>query len=170
MNTQSTSASDQAPGTPETWMRAAIEAARDSVSLGAGGPFGACIVRNGEILSVSSNHVLVNHDPTAHAEVMAIRKACAAIEYHLLEGAEIYTTTEPCPMCFASLHWARVSKIYYGTGIADVAALGFNEMTLSNEQMRELGQSPLEIVPDFMREECLELLDFWSNLESRRTY
>ncbi len=158
------------PGTPEGWMRTAIEAARSSVSLGAGGPFGACIVRDGQILSVSSNHVLVGHDPTAHAEVMAIRKACSQLETHLLEGAEIYSTTEPCPMCFASLHWARVAKIVYGTNIADVDALGFNEMPLSNFQMKELGQSPVEIVPDFLREECLELLQFWSNLESRRTY
>lgn len=155
---------------PEDFMRAAIEAAKDSVSRGAGGPFGACIVRDGEILSVSSNHVLVGHDPTAHAEVMAIRKACAQLETHLLEGAEIYSTTEPCPMCFSSLHWARVAKIYYGTGIADVTALGFNEMPLSNLQIRDLIQSPVEIVPDFLRDECLELLEFWSNIESRRTY
>lgn len=157
-------------GTPEAWMRAAIEAARESVSRGAGGPFGACIVRDGQILSVSSNHVLLGHDPTAHAEVMAIRRACAELETHLLEGAEIYSTTEPCPMCFASLHWARVAKIFYGTNIDDVTALGFNEMPLSNFQMRELGQSTVEIVPDFLRDECLELLQFWNAIESRRTY
>ncbi len=166
MNTPSNSTG----GTPQIWMRAAIEAARESVARGAGGPFGACIVRDGQILSVSSNHVLVGHDPTAHAEVMAIRKACAGLETHLLEGAEIYSTTEPCPMCFSSLHWARVARIVYGTGIADVEALGFNEMPISNFQMRDLGQSPVEIVPDFLRDECLELLDFWSSLQSRRTY
>ncbi len=151
-------------------MRAAIQAAKNSVSLGAGGPFGACIVRDGKVLSVSSNHVLLGHDPTAHAEVMAIRLACQALETHLLEGAEIYSTTEPCPMCFSSLHWARVAKIYYGTGIDDVTKLGFNEMPLSNLQIRELIQSPVEITPDFLREECLELLEFWQGIESRRTY
>ena len=151
-------------------MRAAIEAARESVSRGAGGPFGACIVRDGQILSVSSNHVLAHHDPTAHAEVSAIRQACQKIEHHLLEGAEIYSTTEPCPMCFAAIHWARLSRIFYGTTIADVAALGFNELELSNFQMKEIGGSPLEIVPDFLRDECVELLEFWKNLESRRTY
>ncbi|MBV9868981.1 MAG: nucleoside deaminase [Abitibacteriaceae bacterium] len=156
--------------TPEEFMRAAIAAARNSVTRAAGGPFGACIVRDGQILSVSSNHVLANHDPTAHAEVMAIRRACDKLRYHLLEGAEIYSTTEPCPMCFASIHWARCKRIYYGTSIADVDALGFNEMSLSNFQMRELGGSPVEIVPDFLRDECLELLNFWSGLESRRTY
>ena len=151
-------------------MRAAIEAARASVSLGAGGPFGACIVRDGQVLAVSSNHVLAHHDPTAHAEVSAIRAACAQLEHHLLEGAQCYTTTEPCPMCFAALNWARVGKIFYGTGIADVDALGFNEMTISNFQMKELGGSPIEIVPDFLRDECLELLQFWSNLEGSQTY
>lgn len=160
-------ASGTPQNTPEDWMRAAIAAAMESVARGAGGPFGACIVRDGQILAVSSNHVLIDHDPTAHAEVMAIRKACAMLENHLLEGAEIYSTTEPCPMCFASLHWARVSKIYYGTDINDVAQLGFNEMTLSNFQMRDLGQSPIEIVPDFLRAECLELLDFWTRFELR---
>ena len=157
-------------GTPEGWMRAAIETARESVSRGAGGPFGACIVRDGELLALASNHVLIGHDPTAHAEVMAIRSACTSLETHLLDGAEIYSTTEPCPMCFASLHWARVAKIYYGTGIEDVARLGFNELSISNFQMRELGGSPVEIIPNFMRDECIELLDFWNNLESRRTY
>lgn len=143
---------------------------RARASLGAGGPFGACIVRDGAILSVSSNHVLAHHDPTAHAEVCAIRQACRSLQTHLLEGAEIYSTTEPCPMCFASIHWARCRRIYYGTGIADVAALGFNEMELSNFQMRDLGKSPVEIVPDFLRDECLELLRFWESLAHRRTY
>lgn len=156
--------------TPQDYMRAAIEAARESVSRGAGGPFGACIVREGQILAVSSNHVLVGHDPTAHAEVMAIRLACGSIATHLLEGAEIYSTTEPCPMCFAAIHWARCKKVYYGTNIDDVAKLGFNEMALSNFQMKEIGGSPVEIVPDFMRQECLELLEFWDNLSGRQTY
>ena len=156
--------------TPEIWMRAAIKAARDTVMRGAGGPFGACIVRDGEILATSGNHVLARHDPTAHAEVSAIRLACAQLETHLLEGAAIYSTTEPCPMCFAALNWARVEKIVYGTNIADVAALGFNELTVSNFQMKELGGSAMEIAPDFLRDECLELLAFWRGLEQSRTY
>ncbi len=151
-------------------MRAAINAAQASVAQGAGGPFGACIVRDGIVLAVASNHVLAHHDPTAHAEVEAIRAACTQLEMHLLEGAEVYTTTEPCPMCFAALNWARVGKIYYGTSIADVQALGFNELTISNFQMKELGGSKMEIVPDFLRDECLELLDFWRETAGSRTY
>ncbi len=151
-------------------MRAAIAAARESVAAGKGGPFGACIVREGQVLAVSSNHVLAHHDPTAHAEVSAIRAACSSIENHLLDGAEIYSTTEPCPMCFSAIHWARCTKIYYGTNIADVAALGFNELDVSNFQMKEIGGSPVEIVPDFLRDECLELLEFWQNYAGRQTY
>lgn len=157
-------------GTPEDFMRLALEQARKSVAGGAGGPFGACIVREGKVLAVASNHVLVGHDPTAHAEVMAIREACADLETHHLDGAEIYSTTEPCPMCFAAIHWARIAKIYYGTGIADVEALGFNELTLSNFQMKEIGGSPVQVFPDFQREECVALLDFWTNYEGRQTY
>ena len=148
-------------------MRAAIAAARESVAAGHGGPFGACIVRDGEVLSVSSNHVLAHHDPTAHAEVSAIRAACGAIEHHLLDGADIYSTTEPCPMCFSAIHWARCRKIYYGTNIADVAALGFNELDVSNFQMKEIGGSPVEVEADFLRDECLELLAFWQGLEGQ---
>lgn len=145
----------------EDFMHAALSAARETVRNGEGGPFGACIVRDGQILAVSSNRVLANHDPTAHAEVCAIRVACQKIEHHLLDGAEIYSTTEPCPMCFAAIHWARIAKVFYGTNIGDVAKLGFNELELSNFQMKEIGGSPVEIVPDFLREECLELLEFW---------
>ena len=155
---------------PENWMRVALEAARATVARGAGGPFGACIVRNGEVLAASGNLVLANYDPTAHAEVSAIRAACAGLQTHLLEGATIYSTTEPCPMCFAALNWARIATVYYGTNITDVAALGFNELTVSNFQMKELGGSSIEIVPDFLRDECLDLLEFWRGLEESRTY
>jgi guanine deaminase len=153
-----------------TKMQAALDAAYASIQQGAGGPFGACIVREGEILAVAANQVLAAHDPTAHAEVTAIRQACARLETHLLQGAQIYSTTEPCPMCFAAIHWAQIGRVIYGTGIEDVRRLGFNELTLSNRQMQTLGRSPVQIVPDFMRAECVALLDFWSSLEHRQTY
>ena len=154
---------------PSQWMRAALDAARRGIEAGAGGPFGACIVRDGAILAVAHNNVLAGHDPTAHAEVSAIRAACEQLQTHLLQGAEVYSTTEPCPMCFAALNWARIKRVYYGTGIADVQALGFNELTISNFQMKEIGGSSIEIVPDFLRDECLDLLRLWS--ESRaQTY
>jgi len=152
------------------FMNAAIAAALDSISRGAGGPFGACVVRDGQILAVAANDVLAGNDPTAHAEVVAIRRACAELRTPFLEGAEIYSTTEPCPMCFSAIHWARISRIYFGTSIPDVLTLGFNELSISNEQMKQLGGSPVEIVGGFMREECLALLHEWIALPNKRTY
>ena len=163
-------ADDLKPNPDEAFMRAALDAARDGVARGAGGPFGACIVRDGRILAVAGNRVLAGHDPSAHAEVTAIRAACATLQTHLLDGAQIYSTTEPCPMCFAAIHWARIAHIFFGTTIDDVARLGFNEMALSNEQMRAIGGSPVEITSDFLHDECHGLLDFWTQLESRKTY
>jgi tRNA(Arg) A34 adenosine deaminase TadA len=152
------------------FMRAAIEAGRESVSRSLGGPFGACLVRDGRILAVAGNQVLGDKDPTAHAEVNAIRKACAELGTPFLDGAEIYSTTEPCPMCFAAIHWSRTSRIYYGTAIPDVQALGFNELTISNERMKRLGRSQIEIIPGFMRDECLALLEEWRAIPNRRVY
>src|SRR5512146_1463170 len=104
-----------------------------SMRRGHGGPFGAVIVRNGAILSAAANTVLKQKDPTCHAEINAIR-AAAKKGGPFLTGADIYSTTEPCPMCFAAIHWARLSHLVYGTAIADVAALGFNELTIGNEE------------------------------------
>ncbi len=153
-----------------TKMQAALDAAYASITQGQGGPFGACIVRDGKILAVAGNQVLAAHDPTAHAEVVAIRSACGALGTHRLPGAQIYSTTEPCPMCFAAIHLAQIDRIIYGTTIDDVRQLGFNELTLTNRQMQALGQSPVQITSDFMRPECLALLAFWSSLENRQTY
>ena len=151
-------------------MRAAITAASHAIELGAGGPFGACIVREGRILAVSGNEVLRSHDPTAHAEVTAIRRACSDLRTPFLDGAEIYSTTEPCPMCFSAIHWARISRVYFGTSIEDVLALGFNELTVSNAQMKRFGNSPVEITPGVLQAECQALLETWTHLPSRRTY
>lgn len=153
----------------QQFMRLALDAARESVKSDSGGPFGACIVRDGEVLAVAGNRVLESHDPTAHAEIAAIRAACSALGTHHLEGAHIYSTTEPCPMCFSAIHWARIEGISYGTSIEDVAKLGFNELPVSNRQLIELGQSPLGLEPGFLREECFELLQFWAS-NQRRTY
>ena len=128
------------------------------------------MVRDGRVLAVAANEVLGASDPTAHAEVVAIRRACAELNSPFLEGAVIYSTTEPCPMCFSAIHWARISRIYFGTGIPDVQALGFNELCISNEEMKQLGESPIEIVSGFMREECMTLLHEWTALPNKQTY
>lgn len=108
-------------------MRRAIELARLGMSSGAGGPFGAVVVKGGEIIGEGFNRVIATNDPTAHGEVVAIRDACARLGRFSLEGCEIHTTGEPCPMCLGAIHWARISRIYYGFSITDAAAIGFDD-------------------------------------------
>lgn len=133
-------------------------------------PFGASVVRNGDIIAVAHNRVWDLCDPTAHAEILAIRQACKTLDTIDLTGCVIYSTCEPCPMCFSAIHWARVSKVFFGTSIEDAAAAGFNELHLSNEQIRTLAHSPVEVVGGFMREPSLALFQEWVDREDRRVY
>lgn len=114
-------------------MRRAIELARNGMLAGDGGPFGAVVVRNGEIVGEGWNRVLRDSDPTAHGEVVAIRDACSRIGNHSLEGCEIHTTGEPCPMCFGAIHWARIGAIHYGFSIDDAASVGFDDRAFYRE-------------------------------------
>ena len=152
------------------FMEAALEEAYRGVSRGDGGPFGAVIVVKGEVVARGHNEVLKQGEPTRHAEMCAIAKAARWFRSHLFLGASIYSTTEPCVMCFAAIHWARIRRLYFGTTVSDVKELGFNELTISNRRLKSLGRSPVEIVPGFLREECRELLDHWKKLPGRRTY
>jgi tRNA(Arg) A34 adenosine deaminase TadA len=159
------------PYLPERrFMLAAIAQAEQALPRAEGGPFGACIVRGAEIIACANNTVLRDNDATCHAEVNAIHLASRALGNFDLSGCTIYSTTEPCPMCFSAIHWARIDRIVYGTGIADVQRLGFNELAISNEQLRELGGSPIQIVRDFMRAECAALLACWQRLPGSRLY
>lgn len=151
-------------------MQAALKDAMQHLSDEGGGPFGACIVKHGRIISVGHNTVLENQDPTCHAEINAIRDAAKRLNNYDLQGCVIYSTTEPCPMCFSAIHWANIDHIVFGTRIADVQALGFNELEISNETMKNEGRSKVEITGDFMREECLELLSQWKKQTSGITY
>lgn len=144
----------------DEFMRLAIEKAREGIAEGQI-PFGACIARDGEMISCEHNSVYGLNDPTAHAEVRAIRSACRVLGTIDLTGCVVYSTTEPCPMCFSACHWARISKIVYGTEIADSQAVGFSELTIPNHEMKHRGGSDIEIVGGFMREANLELLREW---------
>ncbi|MGH7213163.1 MAG: nucleoside deaminase, partial [Tepidisphaeraceae bacterium] len=117
------------------WMRIAIDACRRGIESGQS-PFGAAIVRGDELVVAAHNAVWQTTDITAHAEVTAIRQACATLKTIDLSGCRIYSTTEPCPMCFAASHWARLDKIYYGASIADAQMSGFSELTISNDHMK----------------------------------
>jgi guanine deaminase len=111
----------------EEFMRRAIELSREKMVAGEGGPFGAVIVKDGRIIGEGWNQVLGSKDPTAHAEIVAIRKAAAQIDHFDLSGAEIYTTCEPCPMCLAAILWARIDRMYYANTRIEAAAIGFDD-------------------------------------------
>lgn len=151
------------------YMQLAIDRAKNNFSLMSGGPFGATIVKDGEIVAVSANSVL-EEDATCHAEMNAIRAASKKLGTHDLSGCIIYSTTEPCPMCFSAIHWAKIDKIVYGTTIEDVAKLGFNELSISNDDMKSQGGSTVEVISNFMRDECFAMLEEWQTLDNKKTY
>jgi guanine deaminase len=109
------------------FMRAAIKLAEDGMRSGRGGPFGCVVVRRGEIVGRGSNRVTSTNDPTAHAEVVAIRDACAALKTFQLSDCELYTSCEPCPMCLSAIYWARIPQSYYGNTRSDAAEIGFDD-------------------------------------------
>jgi len=150
-------------------MRLAIEKAHEGVLRGQT-PFGACIAREGEVVSCTHNVVWQAIDITAHAEIHAIREACRTLQSIDLSGCVIYSTCEPCPMCFAACHWARISRIVYGANIQDAQRLGFHELAIPNALMKELGGSPVEVVPDFLRDEAVALFHFFDQQLHKRTY
>ena len=109
------------------YMKVAKELAKENLITNAGGPFGACVVKDGKIIGKSSNCVLQNNDPTAHAEVMAIREACKNMNSYDLTGCELYTSCYPCPMCLSAIIWANIKKVYYGNTKEDAANVGFRD-------------------------------------------
>jgi guanine deaminase len=125
-----------APANPE-FLRRAIALATENVVSGAGGPFGAVVVRNGRIVGEGVNTVTSAHDPTAHAEVNAMRAACKALGTFSLAGCQLYTSCEPCPMCLAAAYWARIDDLYYGASAADAARAGFDDAFLYEELRKE---------------------------------
>jgi guanine deaminase len=152
----------------EALMRLAIEKAKRGIELGQS-PFGCAIARGDELLAASHNVVRLSTDITAHAEVTALRAACTQAGDIFLSGAIAATTCEPCPMCAAALHWARVETIYFGASIADAQAAGFNELEVPAETILRMGKSPTKIVAGVLVEECRELFEIWkANPASRR--
>ena len=144
----------------ENMMRRTLRKALQGVAKGQT-PFGACIVREGGVVALAHNTVLKSGDPTAHAEVNAIRKAARRLQTIDLSGCVLYSTCEPCPMCFAAIHWARLDAVIFGARIADARSLGFNELAVPDRTLKRLGRSPVMLVEDFLRDECMALFLTW---------
>lgn len=119
--------------TPIEFMRHAIDLALENIRKGEGGPFAAIVVRNGEIIAEGANHVTFWNDPTAHAEVVAIREACSKLGTFQLDDCEIYTTCEPCPMCLGAIYWSRPKRVYYACHKIDAAEAGFDDQFIYDE-------------------------------------
>ncbi|MFA6384336.1 MAG: nucleoside deaminase [Candidatus Omnitrophota bacterium] len=153
----------------EKFMALAIREARKNLVSRDGGPFGACIVKNGAVVALGRNTVLTA-DASCHAEVNAIRSASVKLKTYDLAGCTVYSTTEPCPMCFSAIHWARIDAIVFGTGIPDARKIGFRELCISARNMKKMGGSRVKIRSGFMIKECRRLFDDWEKLADRRIY
>ena len=154
---------------PEDLMRMAIDKCRQGLARGQS-PFGCAIAVGDRVISNEHNTVVLTTDITAHAEVNAIRAANREIKNIFLEGAIVATTCEPCPMCMAALHWARVDTVYYGATIADAEKAGFNELQLPAAELLRLGGSKLKLVRGTLADECRELFNEWLADPKRRVY
>ncbi|MCP3919906.1 MAG: nucleoside deaminase [bacterium] len=151
------------------YMRRAAELAEQAVRDGTGGPFGAVIVHGEAIVAEGHNRVLSTNDPTAHAEVEAIRTASAHLGRFDLSGCELYTSCEPCPMCLAAAFWARLDRVWFAATRADAAAAGFDDARFYEEIAKPSDERDLPVEP-FLRESALDAFRSWNALEQRRVY
>ena len=149
-------------------MREAIKLSAESVRSG-GGPFGAVIVRNGEIIARGENRVTVCNDPTAHAEVSAIREAAARLGTYDLSGCEIYSSCEPCPMCLGAIYWARLDRLYYASTRADAANVGFDDAHIYEELPLDPSQRELP-TESLLREEAQLVFEAWAEKADKKEY
>jgi guanine deaminase len=142
------------------FMARAIQLSLDNVLSGQGGPFGAVIVKEGHIVAEGVNRVTATNDPTAHAEVVAIREACAKLGFFELKDCELYTSCEPCPMCLGAIYWARLSRVYFGNIAADASKVGFDDSAIYHEFARPHSQRSIPMV-QMMRQQALTAFRAW---------
>jgi guanine deaminase len=153
----------------EEFMRRAIALGIENVRTGQGGPFGAVVVKDGRVVAEGANRVTTTNDPTAHAEIVAIREACRVLGVFQLTGCDLYTTCEPCPMCLGAIYWARPARVFYACVAADAAAVGFDDAFIYEELKRppEGRRMPME---QLLREESLEIFSLWKSQENKTPY
>ncbi len=150
-------------------MKRAIEISAERMRALEGGPFGAVIVKDGRIVAEGHNRVTSSNDPTAHAEVVAIRAACEALDGFSLEGCEIYTSCEPCPMCLAAIYWARLERMYYANTRSDAARIGFDDDHLYRELAKPLEAQEIPVVR-LLGEDALAVFEEWRAMPDKVPY
>jgi len=151
------------------FMARAIQLSLDNVLSGQGGPFGAVVVKNGNVVAEGANRVTASNDPTAHAEVVAIRSACAKLGTFVLKGCEIYTSCEPCPMCLGAIYWAHISRIYFGNAADEASKIGFDDSFIYHEFAQPLPQRSIPIV-QMMHEQALAAFRAWQEKPNKVPY
>jgi tRNA(Arg) A34 adenosine deaminase TadA len=154
---------------PERFMMEAIALAIENARGGGGGPFGAVVVRDGTVVGRGVNQVTSAHDPSAHAEVMAIREACARLATHCLSGCEIYASCEPCPMCLGAIYWARLDRLHFAATRQDAAGAGFDDEHIYREIAMPAGRRSLPTVQS-MRESALVAFAEWRSRPDKTPY
>jgi len=151
------------------YLQEAIALAREGVDKGTGGPFGCVIVKDGRVIGRGSNLVTSSNDPTAHAEVVAIRDACGRLKDYQLTGCDLYTSCEPCPMCLGAIYWARPRRVVYASTRLQAADAGFDDDLIYREINLEMSERsiPFDLEP---RPEALDLFEYWKNKPDKRSY
>ncbi len=147
----------------------AIDLATENARSGAGGPFGAVIVKNGELVATGANHVTASNDPTAHAEVTALRNAARKLGSFELQGCTIYSSCEPCPMCLGAIYWARCEALYFGSTAEDAKAAGFDDAFIYDELRKGVNERSLP-TSNVLRDEAAESFEAWKEFEQRVHY
>lgn len=153
----------------KSYMMRAIELARHGMASGDGGPFGAVIVRNGTVVGEGWNRVLSCSDPTAHGEMVAIRDACHRLGNHVLDGCDLYTTGEPCPMCLGAIYWARIRSVYYGFGVDRAASIGFDD-SFFYEQLELTPTDRMVPCRQMLADEAEKLISDYASMPNRVRY
>ncbi|HVA71522.1 MAG TPA: nucleoside deaminase [Candidatus Limnocylindrales bacterium] len=151
------------------FMARAIALALENIRSGMGGPFAALVVKGGGIISEGTNRVTSANDPTAHAEIIAIREACRKLGRFDLHGCEIYTTCEPCPMCLGAIYWARLEKIYFASTAADAAKIGFDDSLIYDEIHRSIGERRIPLI-SLMRGDAMKVFRTWDAKQDKIPY
>ena len=150
------------------FMTRAIELSIESVNSG-GGPFGSIIVKNDKVIAEGSNKVTLNNDPTAHAEIVAIRQACKNLNNFNLDDCELYSTCEPCPMCLSAIYWARIDKIYYANTRKDAQKIDFDDSLIYSELLKNVKKRKIPMV-QMMRNEALKAFELWDKKTDKVKY